>query len=169
MTFAPDSLMAGYGMGFPADGAVELTDGAGGVFTAPLLYSSATQINYRIPPGAVLGSITAAVKSGGLTVARGTFTLERVAPTIFPDGVVVERSDDSRVFLTLYGTGWRNGMTPDLQIAGAPVPILYFGVQPDIPGLDQIKAELPSTLTGQLSLTLTVDGKPANPVTLTLP
>ena len=169
MTFAPDSLMAGYGVGFPSDAAVELTDSAGGVFTAPLLYNSATQINYRIPPDAALGRMTVAVKSGGQTVARGTFTLERVAPTIFPHGAVVDRTDGGRVFLTLYGTGWRNGVAPDLKIAGAPVPILYFGVQPDVPGLDQINAELSATLTGQVAITLTIDGKPANPVSLTLP
>jgi uncharacterized protein (TIGR03437 family) len=168
MTFAPDSLMSGYGTGFPADAAVELTDGAGGVFIAPLLYSSATQINYRVPADAALGRMTAAVKSAGQTVARGRFTLDRVAPTIFPSGVVLDPSD-GRLFLTLYGTGWRNGSGVVLKVGGAPVTILYFGVQPDTPGLDQINAEIPATLTGQVSLALTVDGKPANPITLTLP
>jgi endoglucanase len=168
MTFAPDSLMAGYGAAFPADAMVELTDAAGGIFTAPLLYSSATQINYRIPPDTALGRMTAAVKSGGAAVARGMFTVDRVAPTIFPNGVVVEQTA-GRVFLTLYGTGWRNGTSAVLTVGGAQVPLLYFGVQPTTPGLDQLNAELPATLTGQLLVTLTVDNKPANPVTLTLP
>jgi endoglucanase len=168
MTFAPDSLMAGYGAGFPTDAAVELTDAAGGVFTAPLLYASSNQINYRIPAEAALGRMTAAVKSGGLTVARGAFTLDRVAPTIFPNGVVLDPRG-GRLFLTLYGTGWRNGAMPVLKVGGAELPLLYFGAQPDTPGLDQINAEIPAALTGQLPLTLTVDGKLANPITVTLP
>jgi endoglucanase len=168
MTFAPDSLISGYGAGFPADAALELTDSAGGVFTAPLLYSSATQINYRIPAEAALGRMTAAVKSGGQTVARGSFTLDRVAPTIFPNGVVFEQRD-GRLFVTLYGTGWRNGSDVVLKVGFDSVPILYFGVQPDTPGVDQIDAEIPGTLAGQVSVTLTVDGKAANPVALALP
>ena len=168
MTFAPDSLMSGYGTGFPADAAVELTDSAGGVFTAPLLYNSATQMNYRIPAGAALGRMTATVTSAGQTVARGTFTLDRVAPAIFPSAVAIDDRSGVRI-LTLYGTGWRNGSTAVLKISDQVLTVLYFGVQPDTPGLDQIDAELPPTLTGQLSVALTVDGKPANPITIMLP
>lgn len=168
MVFPPDSLVAGYGSGFPADAAVELTDAAGGIFTAPLLYTSATQINYRVPPDAASGRMTAAVKSGGLLYGRGMFTVDRVAPTIFPNGIVTE-SYDGRLYLTLYGTGWRNGITPVLTVGGARAAITYFGVQPTIPGLDQINAALPEGLTGQLPIVLTVDGHPANPVMLVLP
>lgn len=168
MTFAPDSLMSGYGTGFPADAAVQLTDSAGGIFTAPLLYSSATQINYRIPAEAALGRMTAAVTSGGRAVARGTFTLDRVAPTIFPDGIGIKDRGGIRI-LTLFGTGWRNGSYAVLKVGDTAVPVLYFGAQPDTPGLDQIDAELPTSLSGAFLLALTIDGKPANPITLTLP
>jgi endoglucanase len=167
MSFAPDSLMAGYGSGFPADAAVELTDGAGGVFTAPLLYASANQINYRIPAEAALGRMAAAVKSGGVAIARGVFTLDRVAPTIFIDGVGLDQRGGRRL-LTLYGTGWRNGAAAVLTVGGVNVPVVYFGVQPDTPGVDRIEAEIPAAVTGRVSVNLTVDGRPANPVTVSL-
>jgi endoglucanase len=168
MTFAPDSLMSGYGTEFPADAAVELTDSAGSVFTAPLFYNSATQINYRIPAEAALGRMTAAVTSGGQAVARGSFTLDRVAPAIFAEGAGLERRQDI-LLLTLYGTGWRKGSEAILKAGGDYVPVVYLGAQPDTPGLDRVDAELPGSLSGQILLTLIVDGKPSNAIALTLP
>jgi endoglucanase len=168
MAFAPDSLMSGYGTGFPADAVVELTDSAGGTFGAPILYRSATQINYHIPASAALGRMTAALQSGGLTVARGSFSLDRVAPSIFPDGVALDQRGGFH-FLTLFGTGWRNGSAAYLKVGDTIVPILYIGAQAGTPGLDRIEAQLPGALTGRLPLSLTVDRVVANPITLTLP
>lgn len=76
-----------------------------------------------------------------------------------------------RLFLILYGTGFRNlsGLSGAfLTIGNTPVAVAYAGKQPDFPGLDQINAELPRSLAGAGTVTVlvTVDGKPANPVTL---
>ncbi len=76
-----------------------------------------------------------------------------------------------RLFLLLYGTGFRNvsGLNGvNLQIGSTSVAASYAGKQGGFAGLDQINAELPPSLAGagQVSITLTVDGKPANAVTI---
>jgi uncharacterized protein (TIGR03437 family) len=74
-------------------------------------------------------------------------------------------------FLLLFGTGWR-GRT-DLQgvavrIDQEATAVSYAGIQDDLVGLDQINVELPRALCGrgETNLTLTVDGRMANPVKL---
>ena len=76
-----------------------------------------------------------------------------------------------RLFVLLYGTGFRNLSGIDgasLQIGPTGVPLLFAGAQPDFPGLDQANAELPRSLAGagEVPVLLKVDGKTANPVTL---
>jgi len=77
-----------------------------------------------------------------------------------------------KLFLILYGTGFRNAAAPSravLRVGSTTLTPAYVGAQPDTPGLDQINAELPRSLAGSGSLTLTfqIDGKTANPATLT--
>lgn len=59
-------------------------------------------------------------------------------------------SNDERVFLIFYGTGIRNAPAdPALLFNGAPgPPLLYFGAQPDFPGLDQANVELDRQWSG---------------------
>jgi uncharacterized protein (TIGR03437 family) len=75
------------------------------------------------------------------------------------------------VYLLLYGTGIRNasslaGVT--CTIGGQPAAVSYAGAQSQSPGLDQVNVQVPASLAGQgdVSLTLSVDGQAANPVTL---
>lgn len=79
--------------------------------------------------------------------------------------------ESDRLFLVLYGTGFRNysGLGEVLlRVGAASPPVVFAGKQPDFPGLDQINAELPRSLSGagEVTVSVTVDGKPANPVTL---
>ena len=73
-----------------------------------------------------------------------------------------------RVFLLLYGTGFRNASSVQAAIGGTSVPLLYSGRQPDFPGLDQANVELPRSLAGagEVAIAFTADGKPANTVTI---
>jgi uncharacterized protein (TIGR03437 family) len=94
---APGQLVAGYGSGLAAgagqapgswpttlQGAqVQLTDSAGNVWFAPLLYASPQQINYQLPSGVATGLATAAVLNGATTVASGVLEVQPIAPTIF--------------------------------------------------------------------------------------
>jgi uncharacterized protein (TIGR03437 family) len=77
------------------------------------------------------------------------------------------------VYLILFGTGIRGrsslaGVT--LTAGGKTLPVSYAGAQGTFPGLDQINVLLDPTLAGKgpLTLQLTIDGSPANPVTLTV-
>lgn len=74
---------------------------------------------------------------------------------------------NERVFLVLFGTGWRNVAgrnRSQLRVGGAEAQVTYDGLQPTLIGVDQINALLPRTLSGrgEVDVALTVDGKPAN-------
>ena len=74
-----------------------------------------------------------------------------------------------RLFLLLYGTGFRNAGVFGLQVGGASLQLSYAGKQPQFSGLDQVNAELPRSLAaaGEVVVKFQADGKPANQVTLT--
>ncbi len=76
------------------------------------------------------------------------------------------------VFLSLFGTGIRGRSSiagVRCTVGGVDLPILFAGAQ-GAPGLDQVNVELPASLRGrgEVPVVLTVDGKAANTVTLTI-
>ncbi len=77
-----------------------------------------------------------------------------------------------RVYLSLYGTGVRGRSSlaaVDVKIGGSSMPVLYAGPQGQLEGLDQINVgPLPRTLqgSGEVTVTLAVDGQPANVTTV---
>lgn len=76
-----------------------------------------------------------------------------------------------RLFLVLYGTGFRNPSTSTsatLQVGSTVLPVLYVGAQGGFAGLDQANVELPRSLAGagQVDVQLTVDGISANRVVI---
>lgn len=82
---------------------------------------------------------------------------------------------DSRneYFLVLFGTGLRGRGSLDAvsaQIGGLNAPVLFAGAQGDFAGLDQVNLHLPRELTGRgvVDVTLTVEGKAANVVQLSI-
>ncbi len=78
----------------------------------------------------------------------------------------------SPVFVSLYGTGIRGRSSlagVQCTIGGVDTPVQFAGAQ-GAPGLDQVNVELPASLRGkgEVTVLLTVDGKVANVVTLTI-
>jgi uncharacterized protein (TIGR03437 family) len=78
-----------------------------------------------------------------------------------------------RVFLLLFGTGWRNRSNLSavtLRIGGQTVEVPYAGAQGSLAGLDQINALLPRSLAGrgEVNIELSVDGRAANLVTVSV-
>ena len=76
------------------------------------------------------------------------------------------------VFLSLFGTGIRGRASLTgvrCTVGGVDLPVLFAGPQ-GAPGLDQVNVELPASLRGrgEVPVILTVDGKVANTVTLTI-
>ena len=75
------------------------------------------------------------------------------------------------VVVTLFGTGVRKNT--DLSkakatIGGVDAPVLFAGAQGQFPGLDQINLQIPEGARGkgEVTITLTVDGKSANTSTI---
>lgn len=71
-------------------------------------------------------------------------------------------------------TGIRQRSTLDavkLNVGGLAVPVVYAGPQGQYARLDQVNAILPASFVGRgtVNVVLTVDGKQANAVSVTLP
>ena len=76
------------------------------------------------------------------------------------------------LYLLLYATGVRNRSTAGnvtCILNGQNLPVMYAGVQPEFAGLDQVDVLLPASLrgTGQVTVTLLVDGQRSNTATVT--
>jgi endoglucanase len=187
---APGELVTGYGSGLAAgtqqaaqlplptemQGAqVQLTDSAGNVLLAPLLFVSTGQINYQVPSGVAPGMVTVAVLNGAATVATGLLEVQSFAPSIFtlneqgtgvpaaliqrvhPDGTYDYEGVDAPIafngdnlYLLLYGTGFDAASQSDATviIGGVSTTLTYAGPAPGFAGEDQIDAQLPSSLAG---------------------
>jgi hypothetical protein len=70
------------------------------------------------------------------------------------------------VMLRFYASGVRDASDVRVQIAGQPVPLIYFGQAGHFPGLDEVTIEVPRSLAGigDADVLLTVDGQPSSPV-----
>jgi uncharacterized protein (TIGR03437 family) len=78
---------------------------------------------------------------------------------------------DRPVYVSFYGTGIRNRSSLDnviVTINGIHVPALYAGPAPNFAGLDQVNVGLPLLLrgSGEVNVTVTVDGQISNAVTI---
>ena len=183
---APDSLAAGFGAGLDSAAEIDIVSSGGTVVIATPLFTSAAQINFWIPASLAAGHYSVTVRSAGNPIAQGNLELDPVAPSLFtaaqlvrvhPDGSqTIEDilgpidlgSPSDRVFVALYGTGFRRLGSASLQIGGVVLTVAYAGAQGTVSGLDQINAELPRSLAGRgrVPVMFTADGMPANPVSL---
>jgi len=154
----PDNLTAGSkevlvlaSDGFTTLGTVVIEDQAPGVFTLD-------QTGTGLPIG--------------ITTTDGlNYSLiwdQNFAPTPITVGPV-----ETPTYLTLFGTGWRHRTALSavtVMINGVAAEVTYCAEQPDFPGLDQLNLIIPSSLAGagSVTVTITIDGKTANPTTITL-
>jgi len=79
--------------------------------------------------------------------------------------------ETDQVFLLLFGTGYRSRAslaTVACNIGGVAAEVLFAGEAPGLIGLDQANVRLPRALTGrgEVDVSLTVDGRVANTVTV---
>ncbi len=76
-----------------------------------------------------------------------------------------------QVFLILYGTGLRfRSVLPSVSIGGVGSQVTFAGAQGGFVGLDQINVRLDRSLAarGAVNVVMTVDGTPANTVSVTI-
>lgn len=178
---------------------VTLTGQDGVPAPAPLLAVSPAQIHYLVPESLARGWARVSVAREGVDVAAGRVWIEPVAPALFSaDGSgcgpaaanvlrvlaggrsTLEPADQpidfgaagDRLLLILWGSGFRgvNSSTRvSLRIGPAEAPVLYAGWGYEIPGVDQLVAELPRSLAnrGRQSVVFRADGKASNLVSVT--
>jgi len=111
------------------------------------------------------------VSAGGSQTIESAATWDAAANSWVPVPIRAGPATD-RLFLTLYATGLRHqatGSSVRATVNGIDVAVLYAAAQPAYPGVDQVNLELPGSLagSGQVTVIVTVDGQPANPVTVT--
>jgi endoglucanase len=140
---APGSLVSGYGNGFSvgtasaamvplpmtlAEAQIQLTDSAGTVSRAPLLYASPTQINYQVPAGTAVGRVDVEVLNSGVQVSTGVLEVNPVAPTIFAangNGTGVAAAQVQRVAADGSVTYEYASMYDSALGTSVPVPIVF--------------------------------------------
>ncbi|MBL8202872.1 MAG: glycoside hydrolase [Blastocatellia bacterium] len=79
--------------------------------------------------------------------------------------------ETDRVFLILYGTGWRvRNAKATAQIGGVAATVEYFGSQGSFVGLDQVNVLLPRSLIGrgEVEVLLNLQGQAANPLKVSI-
>jgi uncharacterized protein (TIGR03437 family) len=86
-----------------------------------------------------------------------------------PNPIDVSAPGDT-VYLTLYGTGFRNASNVEVQILGTIYPVTFFGAQGIDVGLDQVNFILPSSLAdaGTVPLLVIADTQISNTVQITI-
>jgi uncharacterized protein (TIGR03437 family) len=156
---APSSLGSIYGSGLaaPNDGALTMTDSSGATHQAQLVYVSASQINFVVPPDIGAGPAQLSLNTGSTVLNLGTMQIASVAPSLFsmdesgsgPAAATTQTAGGVQ-YVSLYGTGIRGASSDSVQVYanGVPLPIQYAGPQPTYPGLDQINVSIPSSLAG---------------------
>jgi uncharacterized protein (TIGR03437 family) len=140
---------------------------AGGVLqvarVAPSLFS-ANGDGAGLPAGQVARRIGSSILYEPLAERNASGVWEPVAVNLGPSS--------DQVYLVLYGTGMRgrgNLKNVVLTVGGEVVPVTFLGDQNQFLGLDQLNAgPLPGSLVGRgdVEVALSVDGKPANRLTI---
>ncbi len=121
----------------------------------------------------VAAAVALRVAAGGAQESRIIFRCGAAAGSCVPAAIDLGNETD-QVYLLLFGTGIRGRSSVaaiTLTAGGETVPVLGAAAQGDFAGLDQVNAgPLPRTLTGRgaIDLVLTVDGKRANTVTMSV-
>jgi uncharacterized protein (TIGR03437 family) len=144
---------------------------------AAILAASATQINFVVPNSLPSGNLTVQVIHNGTQVAAGNTTVTAMSPGIFTadnsgtgifngqsyDGgqynavyspgpvprAVAPKSGSAPNVLILYGTGWRNAVTANVQVTIGSVQVTPAYAGPSsMNGLDQINVSIPPSVAG---------------------
>ncbi len=147
------------GDGTVSTGTVQIASVAPGLFTA-------NSDGQGVPAGLALRVRGNA--QGFEEIAQYDDAQRRFAPRPLDLGPATDR-----VFLILFGTGLRHhqGLSSvSARIGGMAAPVLFASRQGDLSGLDQVNLELPRNLSGrgEVDVVLSVDGKPANTVRVSI-
>jgi len=150
----------------PGAGSITLINVLGQKVTVPV------QVD-RVSPGLFTANqdgkgVAAAVvlRAAGGTVTSSLAANCGIIPCA-PNAIDVSSPTD-QVFVSLYGTGIRNGSNVTATIGGISAEIQFSGAQSEFPGLDQVNVKLTKAMAGlgDVPVVVTVDGKTANTVSV---
>jgi len=167
---------------------VRVVDAAGAAREVIPVFANAEQVNFATPSVLAPGQASVAVSINRSARATGVLQVETVAPGVFTidasgsgaPAALWQRPNqqpqllqgpievgDGNTYLILFATGLRAGTTA-ATVGGVAAEVLYAGPQSQFAGLDQVNLRLPASIAGRglMELRLTVDGRPANPVTI---
>ena len=195
-SFAPGMLMTVFGTGLSsgspqaASAPLPLLASNGTAVTingiaAPLLYISATQINFQLPYEVPAGQATLSVLFGGQTGSIN-FAVQAAAPGIFLDAqtghIVPNESAAAGSTIGIFVTGAGTVMPPEqtgnaptagttpvpelpvtVTVGGVPATLSYFGIPNWSIGTLQINFVVPSTLAAGTQLVVVTTGGMASP------
>ena len=156
--FATVTIMSGDGA--VSIGTVEIAPVAPGLFTA------------NADGTGITSALALRVKADGQAVYEPVAQLDSAQNKFVPLGLAFGAKNE-QVFLLLYGTGIRGRSdlsNVKVEIGGREAQVLFAGAQGDFAGLDQINLLVPQDLIGrgEVDVVLTVDGKIANRVKLSI-
>jgi uncharacterized protein (TIGR03437 family) len=158
--------------------------------SAKILSAAASQVNFIIPTGVSPGTVSVSVRAAGQELASGQATITTAGPGLFvADGTnpyqpaAAENQDYSinsatnpaaqgsivQIFGTGYGTLDSSG-NADVQVyfADTRAEVLYSGPAPQFPGLWQVNARVPGTITGQVPVFIVAGNMASNGVTISV-
>jgi uncharacterized protein (TIGR03437 family) len=188
---APDSLLTIFGAELSGTGSssvsLRIRDSAGVEQSAPLVYKSLSQVNFRLPAGVAEGEATLVLKRAPHADVSVPLRITAVSPGLFASGVVTRvRADGSRseesvtgpirlpgpseeLYLTLYGTGIRGRRSGAVVLFdGKGVDADYAGAQPQFAGVDQVNVKLSGEVvhSGRVAVSVRGAGVESNSVSL---
>jgi len=178
---APGSFASAFGSFSQTPDEVTVNGVAG-----PIVAASVSQVNFIVPASISPGNATISVLAAGLQLAQGQASISAVGPGIFVlDGDnpsqpgAVENQDYSvnsssnpaargsvvQIFATGYG---QLAGSPQVFFSDTAAQILYSGETAQYPGLWQINAVAPSSLTGQVPIFVIGGNLTSNAVTISI-
>jgi uncharacterized protein (TIGR03437 family) len=150
--------------------------------SAAVVAATTSQVNCIVPGSVPPGRTEVIVSADGKSLGSGTLTISRSGPGIFvldpasanqPGAVLNEDGTvntpltpaPSGSVLQIFGTGYGEEFVR-AYVAERPAEVLFSGNVPQFPGLWQVNARLPSSITVQVSLFLFSGTLSSNGVTV---
>jgi len=154
----PASVTITSGDNTVSTGTINISTVAPGIFTA------------NASGQGVAAAVVLRVKNGGAQIFEPVAQFDSGQNKIVPVPIDLGAPGD-QLFLLLYGTGFRfrsSLQAVTAMIGGTNVDALYVGPVEGLVGLDQANIPIPRALAGRgvVDVALTIDGKPANTITI---
>lgn len=178
---APGSFASAFGAFSQAPDEVRVNGVA-----ARVMGGNTGQVNFLVPASITPGSTSVSVRAGGMELANGQVAITAVSPGIFVRQAVdpsqpgaVENQDYSvnsgsnpaapgsvvQIFATGYG---QLSEPPEVFFGDTPARVLFSGELPQYPGLWQINAMVPPSLSGQVPVFIIGGNLSSNAVTISV-